>query len=214
MPALIESSRTSTTSRRTSRSSCGVAYALALTPTELAAVFGEVRSTPPSRWQRLAAQLFDVDGEGGIIRFWDCWSRHRSRLSRPGHSRIAGAHPYKRCQPDPRTCGPRLAMNPCRARRTCERSLAFHRAALHSGGVHPLPGDVAAELTGEGVLAAIGQLIPCQPGDANLPGVSVGLVPLGEVGLAGAVGGVLGWKTRGHWSIIGARAVALRPARS
>ena len=25
------------------------------------------------RWQRLAAELFDVDGEDGLVRFWDCF---------------------------------------------------------------------------------------------------------------------------------------------
>ena len=25
------------------------------------------------RWQRLAAKMFEVDGENGLIRFWDCF---------------------------------------------------------------------------------------------------------------------------------------------
>lgn len=25
------------------------------------------------RWQRLAAQVFEVDGEDGLVRFWDCF---------------------------------------------------------------------------------------------------------------------------------------------
>jgi hypothetical protein len=25
------------------------------------------------RWQRLAAKMFEVDGEDGLVRFWDCF---------------------------------------------------------------------------------------------------------------------------------------------
>jgi hypothetical protein len=25
------------------------------------------------RWQRLAAKMFEVDGEEGLVRFWDCF---------------------------------------------------------------------------------------------------------------------------------------------
>jgi len=25
------------------------------------------------RWQRLAAEMFDADGEDGLVRFWDCF---------------------------------------------------------------------------------------------------------------------------------------------
>ena len=32
------------------------------------------------RWQRLAAQMFDADGEGGLVRFWDC-CHARDRLN-------------------------------------------------------------------------------------------------------------------------------------
>ncbi len=31
------------------------------------------------RWQRLAARMFEVDGEGGLVRFWDCF-RARDRV--------------------------------------------------------------------------------------------------------------------------------------
>jgi hypothetical protein len=32
------------------------------------------------RWQRLAATMFDVDGEGGLLRFWDCFRAREGRF--------------------------------------------------------------------------------------------------------------------------------------
>ncbi len=42
------------------------------------------------RWQRLAARVFEVDGEGGLIRFWECF-HSADRLGRGGATRASVA---------------------------------------------------------------------------------------------------------------------------
>ena len=61
------------------------------------------------RWQRLAAKMFQADGEDGVIRFWDCF--HAT-------DRVPAGEPLRRHWPrysprgqrDPRTRSPRLAL--------------------------------------------------------------------------------------------------------
>jgi hypothetical protein len=39
------------------------------------------------RWQRLAAKMFDADGEAGLVRFWDCF--HATDRLNPGEVTVA-----------------------------------------------------------------------------------------------------------------------------
>lgn len=69
------------------------------------------------RWQRLAAKLFDVDGEDGLVRFWHCF--HATDRVPADQATAASLAPLLTTEVS-RTLGrgPRLALDPGRARRT------------------------------------------------------------------------------------------------
>ena len=64
------------------------------------------------RWQRLAAKVFDADGEDGLVRFWDCF-HGTDRLARErGHGGVARPAAAGRGERDPRTGSATVAMSP------------------------------------------------------------------------------------------------------
>ena len=54
--------------------------------------------------------MFEVDGEDGLVRFWDCF-HSTDRVNASEARGITGASSHNRSQPDPRTRGPRLALD-------------------------------------------------------------------------------------------------------
>jgi hypothetical protein len=48
------------------------------------------------RWQRLAAKMFDADGEDGLVRFWDCF--HATDRVNPGEATAASLAPLLRTE--------------------------------------------------------------------------------------------------------------------
>jgi hypothetical protein len=48
------------------------------------------------RWQRLAAQMFDADGEDGLVRFWDCF--HATDRLNSGEATAASLAPLLRTE--------------------------------------------------------------------------------------------------------------------
>ncbi|MGH2892573.1 MAG: hypothetical protein ACRDPM_04790 [Solirubrobacteraceae bacterium] len=58
---------------------------------------------------RLAAKVFETDGEDGLVRFWDCFHA-TDRLSSGSHGDVSCFAAESRGEPDPRPSSPRVAI--------------------------------------------------------------------------------------------------------